>query len=221
MNLYKNQKLLAAFDIYIRQQDALLASDAEVSAVTLSPALQWRMEKLLTRRKQGYYYFFGTMGRRVASVVIALLIAATTVTVSVEALREKAAEFFTAVFEKYTQVVFADDIPQMTALEPKMPTYIPEGYALVNEEYVNDIHSTGYTNDEGEQFHIEQSKRGSTIGVNSENAQYTKITINNILGITYKQNGYTTILFSDGIYQYLLYGTCPSEELIRIAESIS
>lgn len=218
MNLYKNQKLLAAFDLYVDQQDASLP---DAAAVTLSPEFRWRMEKLLARRKQGYYYFFGTVGRRVASVVIALLIAATTVTVSVEALRKKAAEFFTNIFEMYTQVVFAEDSPQTAALERKKPAYIPEGYTLVKEEYVGTYYHTVYSNDLDEQIDIVIDSDKLVMGFNTENIRYTEITINDNRGITYQQNGYTTILFSDGLYRYQLYGTCPSAELIRIAESFS
>ena len=81
MKPYYNKNLREAFDLYVREQDALLPDEEELSAITLSPAYHEKMKRLLTLRKRGFYVFFGTVGRRVASILIAVVLALTSATV--------------------------------------------------------------------------------------------------------------------------------------------
>ena len=74
MDIYKNQKLMDAFAIYVERQNALLPSEEEWSDAPLSPEFEARMQKLLAYHRHGYYALFGTVGRRVASIVVALLV---------------------------------------------------------------------------------------------------------------------------------------------------
>lgn len=224
MNLYRNDNLRAAFDLYVREQDALLPTEEELSSVTLSPEFHARMAKLLARRRRGYYHMFGTWGRRVASILIALLVATTTVTFSVKALREKVIEFFAEVFDTHTVVTFVDDkqdVPDEIAFEPRMPSYIPEGYVVKEERESARKYDVIYVDDNNGVIHFLQMwKKNVLTTLNTEDAEYKEIVVNGYKGIAYINQGLTNIVVVDNTYAYRLSGTIDEEELIKIGEKI-
>lgn len=223
MNLYRNDNLRVAFDLYVRRQDALLPTEEELSSVTLSPEFHARMAKLLARRKRGYYRMFGTWGRRVASILIAVLLALTTATVSVKAWREAATQFFTKVYEKYTQVWFADeeqDAPKV-AFEKRTPSYIPKGYVVEKQQESAGKYSATYVNDNGERIHFLQTwKQDASMKLNTEDVVYREITVNELKGVVYVNQGSIVIVFADQTYVYSVSGVLNEDELIKISESV-
>lgn len=223
MDLLKNEKVLAALEEYVRRQNALLPDEETLSGVTLSEEFHLRMRRLLARRKRGFYVLFGTAGRRVASITVAVLVAATVTTVSVEALREPVAQFFTQVFERFTQVFFVDDTPDTPEVEmaKRAPTYVPEGYTVEQEMDLGTYYKITYVNENGEKLRFAQRwKRTGEVIADTEDVQYTEIIIDDYRGVTYSNKEITTIVFSDEEYTYTLSGPLGTDELVKIAESI-
>lgn len=227
MNLYDHAKLQEAFDIYVRERDARLPDEETLSSVTLSPTFHRRMKRLFARRKNGYFVLFGTVGRRVATIVVALLAAATIATAGVEALRESVWEFFTQIFEKYTQVTFADDAaddsesPVEEAFVARIPAYIPEGYKLAEEAESRTIYRMIYTNEADQRIVYVQQKRNAGVLIeDTEGVQYISIKVNGFDGLTYTNKEMTSIAFSDDEYIYRFYAPLDVEEIIQIAESL-
>ncbi len=224
MNIHKNEKLIEAFDEYVRLQNDLLPDEEALSSITFSEEFRERMHRLLSRQKYGFYVLFGTAGRRIASFLVAALVAASVTTISVEALREPVFRFFAEVYEKFTQVIFADDTPDTpteVVFNLKKPTYVPSDYEMIMENCTDISYYSLYTNENGKQFIFEQFLTGANIGIDTENVQLTELLINGRYGITYHQKGTSFLLFSDGTYSYRIGGTCHLEELIKIAESIT
>lgn len=223
MNLFKNPKLLAAFEEYVRMQNDLLPSEEELSGITFSENFREKMRHVLMRQKRGFYVLFGTAGRRVASITVAVLVAATVTTVSVEALREPVAQFFTQVFERFTQVFFVDDTPDTPEVEmaKRAPTYVPEGYTVEQELDFGTYYKITYVNENGEKLRFAQRwKRTGEVIADTEDVQYTEIIIDDYRGVTYSNKEITTIVFSDEEYTYTLSGPLGTDELVKIAESI-
>ncbi len=224
MNMYKHPKLREAFDIYVREQNALLPSDEELVGIAFSDEFETRMEKLIRRQKHGYYVLFGTMARRVATVVIALILSMTVVTFSVEALREPVVRFFTEVFETFTRVIFMDDTfePAPVEMEKKVPSYIPEGYVVESEVYTEIVYRVTYINTETRDriYYRQEINNGKTFEMDTEGSGYHIVTLGQSEGVINENKGKITLLFTDRQYSYSLYGTVSQEELIKIAESI-
>lgn len=225
MKLYKNAKLQEAFDRFARQQNALLPDEETVNAIPLSEGFRARMHKLLRRQKYGFYVLFGTAGRRAASIVAAVLVAATVTTASVEALREPVVQFFTEVFEKFTQVFFVDDTPDtpQVEMEKRAPASIPEGYVLEKEEDFSSAYRLTYVHSSTDHVmrYNQRWKESINIFADTENTQYTEITIGHHQGITYSNKDIHTVVYSDEQYTYTLSAPLPLEELIKIATSIT
>lgn len=223
MDLLKNEKVLAALEEYVRRQNALLPDEETLSGVTLSEEFHLRMRRLLARRKRGFYVLFGTAGRRVASITVAVLVAATVTTVSVEALREPVAQFFTQVFERFTQVFFVDDTPDTPEVEmaKRAPTYVPEGYTVEREEDLGIMYIIVYVSENGEKLRYSQQFKDSVeVIADTEGIQYTNILIGTYEGITYENKNANTITFSDEEYTYILSGALSTNKLTEIAKSI-
>lgn len=226
MKPYYNKNLREAFDLYVREQDALLPDEEELSAITLSPAYHEKMKRLLTLRKRGFYVFFGTVGRRVASILIAVVLALTTATVSVKALREPALRFFTEVFDKFTRITFVDDTPDSEqpaedTFEPRTPSYIPAGYVVEQETDMEIAHHIIYADANGNKIrYAQRRKAGAVMQIDTEGTTYEEITINDCVGIAYSNKGFNYIIFSDERYIYTLSGVVSTEKLKKVAESI-
>ncbi len=223
MNLYKSDKLTAALAEYVRRQNTLLPDDGALSRVTLSQEYRRQMERLLARRKRGFYVLFGTVGRRVASVAIAVLAAATVTTVSVEALRQPVFQFFAEIYERFTQVLFVDQEPRVlvTEIEKRTPTYISEGYVMEEESDLDTYYKVVYVNEKNEKIRYAQRwKKHIEMQVDTEDIQYTTITIGDLQGLTYKNEDIITITFSDNKYTYTLSGSVSINELQKMAESL-
>lgn len=223
MKLYKHAKLQEAFDRFARQQNALLPDEETIATVTLSENFKERMRKMLNRQKCGFFVLFGTAGRRVASILITLLVAATVTTASVEALREPVVQFFTEVFEKFTQILFVDDTPKtpQAELEKRAPAYIPEGYTVETEMDLITMYQIVYSNDTNKRINYTQhSKQNMEVQADTEGVQYTDIMIGNRQGVTYSNKEFVYIIISDDKYSYIVSGNILINELIKMAESL-
>ena len=224
MKLYKHAKLQEAFDLFVEQQNALLPNEETVATVTLSENFKERMRKMLSRQKCGFFVLFGTVGRRVASIMIAILVTATVATISVEALREPVVQFFTEVFEKFTQVFFVDDTPDtpQVAMEKRAPSYIPEGYVMDKEDDFSYVYRITYIHSEtGEKIRYNQQWKESGLMVtDTENTQHSPIMVGDHQGIMYNNKGTLSIVYSDDQYTYTLTAPLSLDELLIIAKSI-
>lgn len=223
MKLYKHAKLQEAFDLFVEQQNALLPNEETVATVTLSADFKERMRKILNRQKCGFFVLFGTVGRRVASIMIAILVAATVATISVEALRRPVVQFFTEVFERFTQVFFVDNTPDtpQVEMEKRTPAYIPEGYVLEREEDYGFWYKVTYKNEFDKNInYVQRWKESGLLITDTENTQHAEITVGNYQGVTYENKGFVYVVFSDEQYTYTLSAPLSLDELIEIAKSI-
>ncbi len=223
MNIHKNEKLIEAFDEYVRLQNDLLPDEEALSTITFSEEFRERMHRLLSRQKYGFYVLFGTAGRRIASFLVAALVAASVTTISVEALREPVFQFFADIYERFTQVFFGDDEPRalVTEIEKRTPTYIPAGYVVEEEADLGAYYMITYANKAGEKLRFaQQFKKHIEIQVDTEDIQYTAIMIGNQQGVSYKNKGINTITFSDSQYTYTISANISIDELQKMAKSL-
>ena len=224
MDFYHHPTLVRAFEIYMEEENARLPDDEELAQITFSPEFEKRMRKIFARRKYGYYTLFGTVGRRIASVSVALLVTATILTASVEAIRTPAVQFFTEVFEKFTQIFVVDDTPDAPELvfEPHAPAYIPEGYVVEKEETFETLYRVTYSEaTTGNTIRYTQRwKDEDGLTADTEGTQYTEVDVGACNGIMYTNKEKTFVVFANEAYTYTVSGALDKDELIKIAESL-
>lgn len=223
MNFYKHPKLLEALDLYTREQDEQLPDEKELKSITFSEEFLERMRRMIARHRWGYYALFGTVGRRVASILVALLIAATTATVSVEALREPVLRFFAEVFERFTVIFVENDTPAESVGEMELyaPTYIPDGYTVAQKTQIDRLYRVVYINDNMPTInYVQRWNTDINRALDTEKTEYSKIVVGEFSGVTYTNKNVVTVTFWDDTYNYTLTGKISEEELIEIAKSI-
>ena len=133
VNEGKEKLKRALLEVCAREiENAELAPEEEVY---YSPKLIKNMNKLLKDREKHYWVLVNTVAKRaVAACLVIVTIAGALM--SCKPVREAVVDFFQNVYEAYTEFFFGEDIssdaPDVIN-EIHMPTYIPEGYKLVEE----------------------------------------------------------------------------------------
>ncbi len=217
--------LVEAFAEYHHILIAALPSEEDMRRIELSDHLEKRMNRLLYHQKQFYFGLVNTVAKRVACILLVIFLAATTVTFSVESLRETVINFIIETFEKGSTILFSknggDVSNEIQFVTPKLPSYIPEGYELV-VDLSDEIEVCLIYEGEGENsFQFLQFSEGSKRTVNTEGVVYKTIRILNIYeGIAFQNKGENYLIFNDNEYMYLITGSLSEEELLKIAESI-
>lgn len=127
------KKLRSALEICVERYCNSLPTKEELADITFSEKFEKRMEKLIRRQRKFYYSFINTAGKRVTMIALAIIIGLSTVTLSVEAIREPVVRFIIEDFEKFTDVTFYEDSETSFEFVKAQPTYIPEGFVLEAE----------------------------------------------------------------------------------------
>lgn len=207
-------------------EDEILAglpSDEELKKVTFSKKFEDQMDELIEsqKKKSKAPRLINTVGKRVAAAVI-IVVAALTVTVfSVDAIATPVKNFFIQMYEKFSVVVF--NKPETSSeidFVIKHPTP-PDGFTIKKEWDMNVDYSCDYEGPDGEELTYWQGISGSgQFVLDTEGVQTENQLVNGITGIYFTNKGYAQLLWSDGIYDYLLVGNLSREEILRVAESI-
>ncbi len=223
INLMIRASLKEAFEL--AGADAFYPTREELDTISFSAEFETRVGALLKRQEHFWFRTFNTIGKQVAAVLLAVVLALSAVTVSVEALREPFFEFLIETFERFTLITFHENEDQpedeFIPLEPIDPTYIPEGFELVQEDNGFFSHTKTFKNKEHLQYTYSQtSKEGLQMYLDTEDATSKKIHIQSHEGILVYENNNTILFFTDEQYTYEVSGNIPENELIKIAESI-
>lgn len=217
-----DEKLIKAFEIYNKKLSETLPTDEELKDITFSDGFEKKMQKMIMVQKKSYFYLINTVGKRVAIIVLAIIISLTATTFGVKAIRETVIEFITETFEKFTKITVQNEEPNISVEFVKtIPEYIPDGYNLGSEMYIEGIYQIVYNNQDNDSIdYIQKVSFGTISNINTEGVEYENISINSLEGIKYTKKKINTVVFVDGTYMYSFYGRVSFDELIKMAESI-
>lgn len=142
------------------------------------------------------------------------------------AVRAEVARLAVEFYDKYLGI--SDERPSVIGqeIEHHAPTYLPEGYELVEENYSDYWTYVVYSNQSGKQIIYSQNdNRSATRYFDSEGAMLSDVFINEYRGkfLEYTDRDKTEnfIMWTDGIYTYYITAELPYEEMKAIAESVS
>lgn len=186
-----------------------------------------QMKKIIRQSEYGtVMYKVLTQAKRVAIIILAILVTSTTLVMSVEALREKFFDWLFSVFPTHTRIEFnnviqpsgVEDIGQ---LNQYAPTYMPEGFILVDTYESDQNYKCYYANSDEEYivFEVSVIKNQNHINVNTENFKLTEIFINNCTGYYVDKGSGHLLLWSNDLYFFNIICDTTKDDAIKIAES--
>lgn len=210
-------------------------SDGE-EPVIIPPEFDERMKKLIHRyegvekRKRA-----GKRARKVlARVAVILLILGGSLgiltTVS-QAAKVKVYNFIIKVEEKFTSIHFIEKGGDSGTSGVKgipsdwhdvyVPTYVPDGFEVVNAEDVGLIKIIDYKNSKGETITFDESPiESDKTEVDTENAYVEKVEVNGNEGLLIEKKGYTTLVWHNNDDVFYLRAQLDKSEVFKMAESV-
>ena len=201
--------------------NAELAPEEEVY---YSPKLIKNMNKLLKDRAKPYWVLINTAAKRaIAACLVIVTIAGALM--SCKPVREAVVDFFRNVYEAYTEFFFGDDIsanaPNVIE-EIHMPTYIPEGYELVQEAELTgrDYNLTHiWKNENGSVIVLYQYLLNSKTNIDTENADIEIFNDIEVAIVTKEKE--VSVFWNTSEYAYTVKAIDISkEEVLNIVKSI-
>ena len=228
--MFDEALLKNAFAQYHRSLLTTLPTAEDLQEITLSDRLERKMERLFRRQKRIYYPLINTALKRAACIAGAVLITGAAVAIGVGDVRVGGAKeeksYFTYYF--YDTSVSVNFIN--TELHPdtlhvipqkKVPTYLPEGYQMVQDRSDTDLTELIYEGEGYDCFYYAQYPNGSSANGSTENAEYKRIRINGKHeALLFIGQDVIQLIFNDGEYLYFISGTLTKEEIVKIAKSI-
>lgn len=187
-----------------------------------------KTEKLIHRainmRVAWYYDFINTTAKRVAVIIATAIVALATATFSIEALRKPFINFIIEKFEQFSMINFitTNDMGEsIEKIEYKNFRYIPEGFWIKREQKEQLYYKIIYVNDKSEEFcFIQKTINTNETAIDTEKGETQEILIGEFRALLSSSKDYKQIFWSDGNYEYILWGNLEKSELIKIAESI-
>lgn len=189
-----------------------------------SDSFNRKMDKLISQQKKPYYKMINTGGKRVACIAVVIFIASFTTIMSVSALRNAFKDFFMSIFSNHSEisvVVDSSDIAPTVIQSNYNITYDLSEYDIAYEEYDDLSHFISYQKDDIVIDYFQYVKAEFDIGLNTEGAEVSTITINGCDAVYYLDNhSYHHLIWDNGEYIIVLSSNIGKSELIEIAYSV-
>ncbi len=237
----KNELKNKIFDeilIYASEQSALniikdLPEEQDLKE-TIVPSLQFEinMKKLIKnhKRKEKYKKLLN-ISKRVAIILMIFILISTITIMSVEAFRIKFFNIITEWHEEYTRFRFQGqstnlDKNQLSEITQKnngliyTPTYIPEGYELLNMQEAGELYRINYTKEDEKITFIQSQIDKTDTAMDTEGADLIKIVILGNEGYFIERDEINSLIWQNNEKVFTIHGALKQEELIKIAESI-
>ena len=219
-------EMLERFDQWDKESPDLKIP-AELEAKILDIPRRLDKEKEKKRRKENFKKF-----AKIAAVVILLVsISFTALVANVDALRLRIFEFLFQSNEEYTKVIPMEkegnqsDVIDNLPVEWESvyyPTYLPEGYELLQTEELGDAKIITFEN-EGADILIffQESWDGANLYIDNEDVQRGETTINSNPGFWQSKGENFTLIWMQSNNRFMLEGALAHDEMIKIAEKVS
>lgn len=217
--------LTQALELFQQEWMESLPDKEELSRISLSPAFEKKMKKLIADHKKG-----SGSSKLKKRVITAILVAALFASMvgTVVAFREPIVEFITKTYEKFTNVSYEipENVNAPTTIEEVIyPSYIPEGF--VKDESIEEIdlpvHDCVYVNKSNIRIEFKQRvMAGAQMGVDTEDTEVSELEVNGRKALYYERKGQRHIIWASNSYFYLIHADSrvSKDEVLKIAESV-
>lgn len=192
--------------------------------ISFSPKLERRMARLLKAKRKPRRNLINAPCKKAIAACLSIIVFAGAI-MGCKKIREPIVEFFSDVYEKFTEFFFGDEDKETASKvidEVHMPTYLPEGYELVEDiSFTNEPKEVCiiWKNENDDKIFLYQNVLTNNLILDTENATLTTIDSDSKIAIIQKDN-HTYAFWNDRIYSYMLVCNLSEDELIKIVKSI-
>ena len=190
--------------------------------IFFSHKLERKMSHLIKSPRKSVWHCFNTPLKKALAACLAILIFSSTI-MGCSQTREPIVEFFTEVYEQFTEFFFSKtdrENSSKTVSDIHKPTYIPEGYELVEQTILNNRECRIMWQNQGNSnIAFYQTVLTMKTTLDTENANTLTIDDNRKIAIIQKGEN-TFVFWNDNAYAYILICNLSEDEIIKIIESI-
>lgn len=192
-----------------------------------------KIQDLLYGKSQADSFLHNQSGRRMKLrylfIAAILMVLASATVMAVEPVREKLGDIFLYRFTNNVEIREEEgketDVQDTAAMVVKRPTYIPEGYEVLEEtisEVIEDI-TIYWENEKGDLLmYTQYSIKDRVSSITSDGSKPEKVKVDGYDGVLIWDHGDSegTLFYENECYIYMISGCLQKEELIQILESI-
>lgn len=183
-----------------------------------------KMKKLIHNQKMAYYPFIKTTARKIITIIAATLIIGSATVAAYEPLRDWFFGLFVTENEKNADVTFVSGDISVSELKTEiktyMPTFAPDGYSIINEEK-NDYDYTVTYSDNKNIIQYIQTPITANNQIDTENMTCEEIKIGENKGYVAFDNEYSSLVWNDLDYTYIISGHLSKSDIIHMASSLN
>ena len=234
----KNKKLLdeqTFREIAQKASDKMLEdipSEEELSKqYTFSDNFEKKMKLLLNQeesKKIAKPMTHRVRWRRVALIAAIVIVLSACASMSVHAVRSAVFDFFVSVYESFSTVSYQknNDFDQDVSIpgtieQTYSPTFLPPGYAKMEEEKLDIRNTVYYSNDEGfEITYTQETIVGKSNWIDTEDGEYETMSVNGFEAFYSYENEISQIVWTDNNYIYGIIGPIDKEQTLKMANSL-
>lgn len=156
-----------------------------------------------------------------AAVILILFILTNSILiVTVQAYREKVFETIITVYEKFTSIVIEVEESSNEGLSFTQPSYIPDGFKVINDIQIDITRKIDYMNDNKIMVFKQSIIKSGEIRIDAEGTSFEEMEVNNqIIKYVFNKDMYIAH-WTDNNFSYIINAEVSFEEFIKIIEGI-
>ena len=196
--------------------------DKDIVPHIFSESYKKRMKKIIKEYSRTPAQIKLAAFRKYAAAVLVIFILANSfLIVTVEAYRTRVFNIITTIYNTFTSIITeADDVPLNEAPEFTVPSYVPDGFEIINDINTGVTRKIDYKNEDRILVYKQSIITGSEIRIDTEGTEIKEIKVgNNIINYVFNKGMYNAYWF-DSEYSYIITGEISFEELLKAIEGV-
>lgn len=162
-----------------------------------------------------------TFRRFVAGFVILFILTNGILFATAEGYRERFFKIITTIYEKYTSIMIEGEVPANEGLSFNEPSYIPEGFEIINDRQDDTARVIQYMDDNKIVVYKQSIITGGETKIDTEGTTIEEMEINEQL-ITYVFNKDMYIAYwTDENFKYIINAEISFEEFVKMIEGVT
>lgn len=217
----KDKNLMEAADMFQKNWVAKYPDKAELDGkFTYSKRHIKRMDRLLKNYDSWFYRATCTTKRQVVAASVVILIGFNTLMITNVEARAAVINFSVEVYERFSTIVFQnEETTPNTIIDFYEPEYVPDGFEKTNSENLQIFCKTTYERGDEQIIFNQTILSEAKVHADSEGSTVENIMINEEAGVIIYNKGYYTVFWSNGIYNFDLFGK-DKDDILNMARSI-